>query len=81
MPKTTSVYQEKQQAVGKAFTVTHSDGLDYTVGDQVKHIKFGVGTVTEIVEGKRDYEVTVHFEKVGVKRMFASFAKLKKVTG
>ena len=81
LPKTTSVYQEKQQAVGKAFTVTHSDGLDYTVGDQVKHIKFGVGTVTEIVEGKRDYEVTVHFEKVGVKRMFASFAKLKKVTG
>ena len=35
--------------------------------------------VLEIVPGGRDYEVTVDFEKVGVKKMFASFAKLKKV--
>ena len=52
--------------------------LDYQVGDQVKHIKFGVGIVKEIVSGGKDYEVTVDFEKVGVKKMFASFAKLKK---
>lgn len=80
LPKTTPVYAEKRQAIGKSFTVTRTNCLDYTVGDQVKHIKFGVGTVTEIVEGKRDYEVTVNFEKVGIKRMFASFAKLKKIT-
>ena len=35
--------------------------------------------VKEIVEGGRDYEVTVEFDKVGVKKMFASFAKLKKI--
>lgn len=80
LPKTTPIYGEKRQAIGKSFTVTRTNGLDYTVGDQVKHIKFGVGTVTEIIEGKRDYEVTVNFEKVGIKRMFASFAKLKKIT-
>jgi len=45
----------------------------------VKHIKFGEGTVQQIVEGGRDYEVTVQFDKVGTKKMFASFAKLKKV--
>ena len=33
----------------------------------------------DITEGGRDYEVTVNFDKVGVKKMFASFAKLKKV--
>ena len=49
------------------------------VGDTVRHIKFGVGIVKEIVEGGRDYEVTVEFDKVGVKKMFASFAKLKKI--
>ena len=43
------------------------------------NIKFGKGKVLEIVPGGRDYEVTVDFEKVGVKKMFASFAKLKKV--
>jgi DNA helicase-2/ATP-dependent DNA helicase PcrA len=35
--------------------------------------------VTELVSGGKDYEVTVDFENVGVKRMFASFAKLKKI--
>ena len=45
----------------------------------VKHIKFGKGKVLEIVSGGRDYEVTVDFEKTGVKKMFAGFAKLKKI--
>lgn len=63
----------------KQFQVKKADTLDYGVGDQVKHIKFGVGTVEGIVEGGKDYEVTVNFEKAGVKKMFAAFAKLKKV--
>ena len=63
----------------KSFTSTKMDTLSYSVGDMVKHIKFGKGKVLEIVPGGRDYEVTVDFEKVGVKKMFASFAKLKKV--
>lgn len=53
--------------------------LGYAVGDTVKHVKFGVGTVTDIVNGGRDYEVTVDFETVGVKKMFATFAKLVKM--
>ena len=61
------------------FKVTKADSLDYGVGDTVRHIKFGVGIVKDIVEGGRDYEVTVDFDKVGVKKMFAAFAKLKKI--
>ena len=53
--------------------------LDYAVGDTVRHIKFGVGIVEKIQDGGRDYEVTVNFEKCGVKKMFAAFAKLKKL--
>ena len=63
----------------REFKVTKSGSLDYEVGDTVRHIKFGVGIVKEIVEGGRDYEVTVNFEKFGTKKMFASFAKLKKI--
>ena len=63
----------------KSFTSTKMDSLSYEVGDMVKHIKFGKGKVLEIVPGGRDFEVTVDFEKSGVKKMFASFAKLKKV--
>ncbi|MCD8013909.1 MAG: UvrD-helicase domain-containing protein [Lachnospiraceae bacterium] len=65
--------------VPQQFQVKKSDSLDYTVGDRVNHVKFGVGTVEAIVEGGRDYEVTVNFDRVGVKKMFAAFAKLKKV--
>ena len=84
IPMPTSFRQMKQAFkqpafVPKQFEVKKAVGLDYTVGDTVKHIKFGTGVVTAIVEGGRDYEVTVNFDKVGVKKMFASFAKLKKV--
>ena len=83
IPMPTSFRQMKQAFkqpafVPKQFEVKKADGLDYTVGDTVKHIKFGTGVVTAIVEGGRDYEVTVNFDKVGIKKMFASFAKLKK---
>lgn len=61
------------------FQVKKASGLEYEAGDRVRHIKFGEGTVKAITEGGRDYEVTVEFDRVGVKKMFASFAKLKKV--
>lgn len=64
-------------AYGKTFQVNKAEALDYTVGDRVRHIKFGTGIVINIVDGGKDYEVTVDFEKSGIKKMFASFAKLK----
>ena len=65
---------ENQRDFGSA-----GGALSYQVGDRVRHIKFGDGEVMAIVSGGRDYEVTVDFEKVGTKKMFASFAKLKKI--
>ncbi len=58
---------------------TKASSLEYKSGDRVRHMKFGEGTVMQIVEGGRDFEVTVDFDKVGTKKMFAAFAKLKKV--
>lgn len=63
----------------KQFAVSGQKKLDYTTGDRVRHIKFGEGTVKDILEGGRDYEVTVDFDHAGIKKMFASFAKLQKV--
>ncbi|MBP5160338.1 MAG: ATP-dependent DNA helicase PcrA, partial [Lachnospiraceae bacterium] len=51
---------------------------DFGVGDRVKHIKFGVGTVKDLKKGGRDYEVTVEFS-AGIKKMLLSFANLKKI--
>lgn len=63
---------------GKEFVVTKAE-IDYTVGDRVKHMKFGEGTVLGIEDGPRDYQVTVNFDTAGQKVMMASFAKLKKM--
>ena len=54
-------------------------GVDYGVGDRVRHVKFGEGTVKDMVQGRRDWEVTVEFDDVGIKKLFAAFAGLKKV--
>ena len=60
-------------------TKIQKNSLDYGEGDRVKHIKFGEGTVVQINDGGRDFEVTVEFDTAGRKKMFASFAKLQKV--
>ncbi|MBQ6733861.1 MAG: UvrD-helicase domain-containing protein [Lachnospiraceae bacterium] len=52
---------------------------DYTVGDRVRHVKFGEGTVTDLVKETRDYRVSVTFDAAGPKVMYAAFAKLQKV--
>ena len=64
---------------GKSFGKPAGGKLEYGVGDRVRHIKFGEGTVFSIVEGGRDYEVTVNFDGPGTKKMFAAFAKLQKI--
>ncbi len=63
----------------KQFGTASGEGPGYDVGDRVKHMKFGEGLVTAMTAGGRDYEVTVQFDTVGVKKMFATFAKLQKI--
>lgn len=56
-----------------------ADGLGYGTGDRVRHIKYGDGTVLNVVRDTRDYKVTVDFDAYGSKIMYAAFAKLKKI--
>lgn len=82
-PKRTTMRQQPsgQSMQARAFSGANTvkGSLSYAAGDRVSHIKFGEGTVKAIVEGGRDFEVTVDFDTAGVKKMFASFAKLKKL--
>ena len=64
---------------GSQLRAQKSDTLAYGVGDRVRHVKFGEGTVLDIKEGGRDFEVTVEFDTAGVRKMFAMFAKLVKI--
>ncbi len=62
---------------GKAFVVEKSKSSEYKTGDRVKHVKFGEGTVIGVEERPKDFEVTVEFDTVGVRRIMASFLKGK----
>lgn len=77
--KKTPLAAQTYQAAKDFGTKIQKNSLDYGEGDRVKHIKFGEGTVVQINDGGRDFEVTVEFDGVGRKKMFASFAKLQKV--
>ena len=78
-PRESALTEAAKSGLGRQFKVEKMERLPYETGDRVKHIKFGEGKVLSIQDGKRDFEVTVEFDNVGTKRMFASFAKLKKV--
>jgi len=65
--------------ISKGAPVKEAGELEYSVGDRVRHIKYGEGTVTDISKEPRDYKVTVVFDQAGPKIMYASFAKLKRV--
>ncbi|NLK26769.1 MAG: DNA helicase PcrA [Clostridiales bacterium] len=77
--KTTDSYKPYLLPKAKHFEGSNMGSLDYGVGDSVKHIKFGVGIVTNITKGGKDYEVTVDFPKFGVKKLLSTFANLVKI--
>jgi len=56
-----------------------ADDLGYIAGDRVHHVKYGAGTVLNIMQDTRDFKVTVEFDEYGNKIMYAAFAKLKKI--
>lgn len=62
-----------------AFVSAEAGGVDYGIGDRVRHIKYGEGTVLKLEKEPKDYKVTVSFDGAGTKIMYAGFAKLKKV--
>lgn len=65
---------------GKAFPMGASSANErYQTGDNVKHLKFGKGVVTSVISAGSDQEITVDFERVGQKKMFASLVKMKKL--
>jgi len=50
---------------------------DFSVGLQVEHKKFGIGTITKIEPEDDDLKVEINFEKAGMKRLMAKYANIK----
>ncbi|MGB8453502.1 MAG: UvrD-helicase domain-containing protein [Anaerocolumna sp.] len=75
-----SIFQKPYASTApREFEGKNMGTIDYGIGDTVQHVKFGAGIVTNINSGGKDYEITVDFRNFGIKKMLASFAKLKKL--
>ena len=70
---------QSMNGLTKGAPTISADGPGYAVGDRVRHIKFGEGTVQSITREPKDYKVTVSFDLSGNKIMYAAFARLEKI--
>ncbi|MCL2415403.1 MAG: UvrD-helicase domain-containing protein [Defluviitaleaceae bacterium] len=54
--------------------------LVYEIGEMVKSPRYGVGEIVRIDDGGADYEISVNFEGIGIKKFMSGLAKLVKVS-
>ena len=71
-----SLQQQKAQHKHKA---ANSEAVEYNVGERVKHNIFGEGTIVGAKKMASDCMLEIAFDKVGTKKIMATFAKLKKI--
>lgn len=60
-------------------TVSDAAKVSWQAGDKAEHRKWGVGTVVKVDGAGEDQELDVAFPNMGIKRLLAAFAPLKKV--
>jgi len=65
-------------SAGSGTSSGHS-AVDFKVGDNVVHKKFGVGKITAVILDKGDYVLEINFKNNGMKRLMAAFANLVKL--
>jgi len=68
---------KQRTAVFSKASEVDQDNLE--VGLRVVHKKFGAGTITSKVPNEGDFMLEIKFDDYGMKRLMASFAKLKKI--
>ena len=83
-PISTSFASTKTRSAGftSSFTAVaakssaSSSGSVYSIGQQVSHKTFGVGTIISVTPMANDHILEIVFEKVGTKKIMANYSKL-----
>lgn len=71
-------YVQPQQKVQTKAKQSGAEQVSWTVGDKVKHKKWGMGTVVTVNGSGDDMELDVAFPAQGIKRLLAKFAPIEK---
>lgn len=79
--RTGTALLENNPLISKGFSSKSDAGshTQYEIGDKVSHARFGTGTITDVTDQGNDFLLTIEFDSGMVKKMKASFAKLKKI--
>ena len=77
-PGTAFARAKMDPAVRKMINKTQYNG--FGIGDRVKHIRFGTGSVIGLVGQEKDARIRINFDGVGVKELMLSIAKLEKLS-
>ncbi|MFC1919885.1 ATP-dependent helicase [Chloroflexota bacterium] len=74
-------FEEERQLVTPSFAppISIQKAPSVKTGDLVCHNKFGEGVIVDISSSGEDYEATVSFKDVGIKRLLLGYAQLEKV--
>ena len=82
-----SSYTTRSNGVGDAITVGKSfsspvkkaPSATFSEGDRVSHMTFGEGEIISVKPMGADILYEISFDKVGTKKLMATYAKLKKL--
>lgn len=71
--------EPKKHRYIKPNSTEKSEYADFKAGDGVEHRKFGKGTILKATPVGNDCILEIDFEGIGMKRLMAAFAKVKKL--
>ena len=55
------------------------ENIVVVVGDKIRHVDWGIGTILSKIDTENDIFITVDFERVGLKKLSVNFAPLEKL--
>ena len=74
--ESTTTSYKKTGTFSKKIVSSNSSSI-YSIGQVVKHAKFGLGTVVNCEGSGDSMRLQIKFQKVGTKWLISSYAKLK----
>ncbi|MBQ4165970.1 MAG: ATP-binding domain-containing protein, partial [Oscillospiraceae bacterium] len=72
-------YLAKEAAKKPVIPQPVASGEVFAEGDRVRHNVFGEGTVTQATRMGNDTMLSINFDKAGIKKLMANYARIKKV--
>ena len=72
-------YQEYKKSTNEGKSMASTSDSIYSIGQAVKHAKFGMGTVVNYEGSGDSMRVQINFQKAGTKWLITSYAKLETV--